>query len=125
MLGDSKRVDEAVEGRAEIVQALSDEEAKLVGWGTKGIDPEGVIASLRIKFDSDAVRVPPNHRLTSTSRRSMCWSARYSFKSWSYWSLMDLRKRMREIQQTSTTNAPSPEKASRAKRPKRVWEFPY
>jgi hypothetical protein len=47
--GDNKHVDEAVKGTAEVVQALSDEEAKIVGWGPRALtqrrssDPPGRI----------------------------------------------------------------------------------
>jgi len=50
-------VNKAVEGRTEIVEAVPDDEAKLDRWKAKGIDPEGVLASLRVEFDVDAVRV--------------------------------------------------------------------
>jgi hypothetical protein len=57
LFSDGKCVNEAVEGGTEVVQTLADDGAKLDRWRVKGIDPESVLASLRVEFDVDAVRV--------------------------------------------------------------------
>jgi hypothetical protein len=57
LFGNGERINETVEGGTEIVKAVADDEAKVGRWRAKGIDPESVLASLRVEFDVDAVRV--------------------------------------------------------------------
>jgi hypothetical protein len=57
LFSNSKRINEAVEGGTEVVQTLADDETKLDRWRVKGVDPESVLASLRVEFDVDAIRI--------------------------------------------------------------------
>lgn len=58
LVGDGEFVGEVVECGAEVVQAIPDDEAKIVsGWGVEDLDPEELLAGINIGFGPSLVRV--------------------------------------------------------------------
>jgi hypothetical protein len=57
VLGDGERVDKAIKSRPEVVQAIPDDKTELNRGFSEGINPDAVLASLRVEFVDDAVRV--------------------------------------------------------------------
>lgn len=56
-VGDGEFVGEVVEGGAEVVQVVPDDEAKIVsGWGVEDFDPKELLAGINIAFGPSSVR---------------------------------------------------------------------
>jgi hypothetical protein len=122
-VGEREFVDEVIEGRAEIMEAIPDDETKLLRDGFREFEVDELLAALSVEMTNVSVRFFLSPLTNLRLKSVQVIEARSNLSSWLNCSLMRPADTMEALWQSSESG--SPEKASRARRRRRAWRYPY